>query len=198
MLDGRATKALYALCAVAFVVIVVRAYLNVKTPDDFVVTVSQSDIQRYVQTQLANLQKRSFEDNLEYCTVVFEDSEGELGHTPLREGSEASCDIAYFDEPGMGPVASFHTHGAYSLEYDGEVPSVTDIESDISERIDGYIATPGGRLWHIDWRKEHAIMVCAEGCLEQDPGYQTCVGRTPKPEYTIETLKQRATDPTGC
>lgn len=189
--DGRTIKAIYALCAVAFIVIVVRAYLNVKTPDDFVVTVSQDDVQDYVQTQLVGLQTQSFADNREYCTVVFEDSDGDLGHTRLREGSEASCNIAYFDEPGMAPVASFHTHGSFSNEYDGEVPSITDMESDIAERIDGYIATPGGRLWHIDWRKERAFLVCDEGCLEQDPNYKSSEVLKPENEYTIETLMGR-------
>lgn len=199
MRDVSTTRILYVICAIAFVVIIVRALLNVKGPEDFEVTVTPAEVQAYARTQLSGLQERSFAGDVELCGIIFEDSEGELGTTGLLEGERASCDIAYFDEPGMAPVASFHTHGAYGDEYDSEVPSVLDMESDISSRMDGYISTPGGRFWRIDWQSRTAEQICGEGCLAQDPDYQACAAFEPDAEYTISSLRQRfMTSPSDC
>ena len=119
MAENRTTlRILYALCAIAFVVMVARAFLNVKGPEDFVVTVTQSEVQAFAREQLNAVQQRSFKGDVELCAIIFEDSNGDLGTTPVREGEKASCDIAYFDEPGMAPIASFHTHGAHDRDYD--------------------------------------------------------------------------------
>lgn len=47
-------------------------------------------------------------------------------------------------------LTSYHTHGAHSEEADAEVSFVEDLEIDFSERIYGYIATPGGHVWFND------------------------------------------------
>lgn len=190
-----ATRFIYALCAVAFVVIVARAYLNVKGPEDFVVTVTQPEVQAFARQQLNAAQQRSFAGDVELCAIIFEDSDGNLGTTPVREGSKASCDIAYFDEPGMAPLASFHTHGSHDRDFDSEVPSNIDIASDIESGTDGYVSTPGGRFWHIDWRKRRATMVCGEGCLDQDPKYRSCAADALKPVYSLEDLDRREQQP---
>jgi len=193
------TRTLYIICAIAFAVIVIRALLNVKGPEDFEVTVTPADVQAYARTPLSELQQRPFAGAVEPCGIIFEDSEGELGTTGLLEGERASCDIAYFDEPGMAPVASFHTHGAYGDEYDSEVPSVLDMESDINSRMDGYISTPGGRFWRIDWQARTAEQICGAGCLAQDPDYQPCPALDPKSEYTVSSLRQRfMNSPSDC
>ncbi|QUL38833.1 DUF4329 domain-containing protein [Erythrobacter sp. JK5] len=191
METSRNTALIFGACAIAWVVIVARAYTNVKGPEDFVVTVSQPEVQAFARDQLGALQKRSFAEDVELCAIIFEDSEGKLGSTPVRVGAEASCDIAYFDEPGMAPVASFHTHGSFGEEYDNEVPSLTDIQSDIGSGMDGYVSTPGGRLWWIDWRGERAVEVCGEGCLEQDPDYRPCPGDRINREFSLTQLVAR-------
>lgn len=184
-------RIVYALCAIAFVVIVARAYMNVKGTDALVATVPQSEVQAFARQQLEELQNPSFEGDLELCGIIFETREGELGVSRPHSGNQASCDLNYFDEPGMVPVASFHTHGRHSDQYDGEVPSLIDIESDIQSGMDGYISTPGGRLWHIDHRERVAVLACGPGCLTQDPSYVPCTGDAVLARYTIEELSER-------
>ncbi|MGB3712100.1 MAG: DUF4329 domain-containing protein [Erythrobacter sp.] len=186
-----ATRIIFALCAIAWVAIVWRGVSNVKGPEALVATVSQAEVQRFARQQLESLQPRSFAEDLELCGIVFETSEGELGASRPSSGNAASCDLSYFDEPGMVPVASFHTHGRHSRQYDGEVPSLVDIQSDIASGLDGYVSTPGGRLWHIDHERREAHMVCGAGCLTQDPRYEPCVGDRIEEAYTLATLRNR-------
>ena len=188
-------RILYVVCAIAFAVIIVRAYMNVKGTDALVATLPQSEVQEFAKQELDALQPRSFSDDLELCGIIFETDERELGVSRPTSGDQASCDISYFDEPGMVPVASFHTHGKHSRQYDGEVPSLIDIQSDVASGMDGYIATPGGRLWHIDHANAVARMVCGPGCLTQDPDYQPCSGDFIEDSYTIEELQRRFAGP---
>ncbi|NQZ46459.1 MAG: DUF4329 domain-containing protein, partial [Erythrobacter sp.] len=136
-MNASTTRIVFAVMAIAWVVIVARAYLNVKGTDALVPQLPQAQVQAFAREQLDALQQPSFEGDLELCGIIWETSEGTLGVSRPREGDEASCDLAYFDEPGMVPVASFHTHGRFSPRYDGEVPSLLDIQSDIASGIDG-------------------------------------------------------------
>ena len=120
------TLLLFALCGFAWVAIVGRAYFNVKGPEGFVVTTTQEDVQEFARTQLDALQRRSFSEDIELCGIIFERSNGDLGASSPKPGDEASCGIAFFDEPGMKPLASFHTHAAQNDQYDSDVPSVLD------------------------------------------------------------------------
>lgn len=190
-MNASTTRLLYAICAVAFVVIVARAYLNVKDTDALVASVPQPQVQAFARQELDELQTRSFEGDLELCGIIYETSNGELGVSRPRSGDRASCDLQYFDEPGMVPVASFHTHGKHSEQYDGEVPSTVDIQSDVASGLDGYVATPGGRLWYIDHREGVATLACGPGCLTQDPDYVPCPGDPIESSYTIEDLGRR-------
>ena len=191
------TQIIYALCAIAFVVIIARAYSNVKGPDALQAVLPQEEVQSFAKEQLNAVQTRSFSENIELCGIIFEDDEAQLGMGRRTGGDEASCDLIYYDEPGMVPVASFHTHGAYGPQYDSEVPSIQDIKSDMASGIDGYIATPGGRFWHVDHKTGLARMVCGEGCMLQDPGYRSCSSDRIEETYTIQTLQERfqAPDP---
>ena len=132
---------------------------------------------------------------MELCGIIFETSEGTLGTSYQSDGDEATCDLAFFDEPGMVPVASFHTHGQFSREYDGEVPSITDIQSDMASGIDGYIATPGGRFWHIDHVTGIARLVCGAACMKQDPNYRPCPTDQIARSYSVQELAQRFNAP---
>lgn len=196
MFEGRSTRILYAICAIAFVVIVARAYMNVKGTDALQPTLPQSQVEAFARQQLDALQAESFASDRELCGIIFETSDGALGVSRPTDGDVASCDIAYFDEPGMVPVASFHTHGKHSERYDGEVPSLIDIESDVASGIDGYVSTPGGRLWHIDHEQTATRQVCGPGCLTQDPDYRPCTGDRVARGYTLEQLRARFSGPT--
>jgi len=184
-------RLIYALCAVAFVVIVARAYMNVKGPDALQQTVPQEQVHSFARAELDKLQLPSFAEDRELCGIIFETADGQLGASVAREGEEASCDIAYFDEPGMVPIASIHTHGKHSRRYDGEVPSLVDIRSDVATGMDGYVSTPGGRLWHVDHEDATARIVCGPGCVTQDPNYTPCPTDAIQNSYTMEQLEQR-------
>jgi hypothetical protein len=45
------------------------------------------------------------------------------------------------------------------------------MEGDADEGIDGYVATPGGRLWYIDTVDMVASQLCGIGCLPRDPKF---------------------------
>jgi len=194
-MNARSTTLIFALCGLAWAVIVARAYLTAKDADDFVITISQSEVQAFAREQLGPLQQSSFSDDIELCGIIFERSDGSLGASEPRNGDEASCGIAYFDEPGMRPVASFHTHAAQNDKYDSEVPSVLDIDSDVASGMDGYVATPGGRFWHINAQNGEAMMVCGVGCLDQDPAYAPCPANEPDTFYTRSDLVARTRTP---
>ena len=190
-MSSRTTKLVFAIMALAWVVIIARAYMVKKEPEDFVITVTQSEVQAFAREQLSQIQARSFAENIELCGIIFERSDGTLGASRVRQGEEASCGIAYFDEPGMRPIASFHTHGGYNTNYDSEVPSLLDLRSDAASGLDGYVATPGGRFWRVDAAGPEAIEVCGAGCLAQDPRYRPCPGDAPQARYSLDALARR-------
>ncbi|RGP40741.1 hypothetical protein BPTFM16_01029 [Altererythrobacter insulae] len=191
MLGARNTRIIFALCAIAWAVLVARAVINVKGPEDFVVTSSMAEVQSFARQELRALQQPSIADDTERCGIIFEDSDGELGVTGVVEGEQASCGIAFFDLPGMAPIASFHTHAAYSPQFDSEVPSLDDMQSDIANRMHGFVSTPGGRMWWIDWETRRANLICGEGCLPRDPNYVPCTtGQLPQ-SFTPEELRNR-------
>jgi hypothetical protein len=187
------SKLIFGLIAIVWVAIIARAWMNVKSADDFVITVTQPQVQEFARTQLEALQQQSFARDIELCGIIFENSDGTLGATPPREGDEASCGISYWDEPGMRPIASFHTHGSFSREYDSEVPSMQDMQSDYASGLDGYVATPGGRFWRVDASGPTAEMICGEDCLSQDGDYVPCPASAPARSYSFAQLSARQT-----
>ena len=131
---------------------------------------AQGEELAYVGAILAELQRRSFAENREYCGYVGLDDFGQLVTTPVVPGGEASCPLPNVPA-GVRLVASFHTHGTYSPYYASEWPTTQDVATDASDGIDGYIATPAGRLWHVDTDTMTARQLCGRGCLPQDPNY---------------------------
>lgn len=124
----------------------------------------------FVAAVLSDLQLRSFAENREFCGYLGLDRTGAFVTTPVMSGSEASCPLPHVP-PGLTLVASFHTHGTYSPWYASEWPTTQDIATDASDSIDGYISTPGGRLWHVDTDTMTVRQLCGRGCLPQDPNY---------------------------
>ena len=51
----------------------------------------------------------------------------------------------------------------------GDGGAVGDIEADEDEGVDGFVATPGGRLWYVDTKDMIVRQLCSLNCLPQDP-----------------------------
>ena len=113
---------------------------------------------------------RSFAANREHCGYVGLDPMGNWMASPVIAGAEASCPLPTIP-PGMTVVASVHTHSTYSPHYASEWPTAQDVATDRASGIDGYISTPGGRLWHVDTDTMTVRDLCGRGCLPQDPNY---------------------------
>ena len=99
--------------------------------------------------------------------------------------------------PDFEAIASYHTHAAYSDDMDSEVPSVDDLEIDFEEGVNGYVATPGGRVWLNLVNEGRTILLCGPGCVYVDPGFRPCLLLLPGEEYTTGTLRVRERRDTG-
>ncbi len=141
----------------------------------------------YVMELMADLQPRSFAANRELCGYLAYDQNGDLTTTRISVGEEGSCYLPSWPTKLL-VIASFHTHSTYSAEYDSEFPSVIDMESDEESGIDGYISTPGGRLWFDDSDTRTVYQVCGLGCLPQDPNFEPQNEHLVRPSYTYRAL----------
>ncbi|MEM6728719.1 MAG: DUF4329 domain-containing protein [Pseudomonadota bacterium] len=136
---------------------------------------------------LGALQPPSFAQDREFCGYFGYDSGDRLVATPATRGERDSC---LFDGPedGLVLVLSFHTHGRFSTAFAAEVPSVADIEADEAEGIDGFVATPGGRLWYVDTEDMVVRQICGLGCLPQDPRFIEGAEGQVEISYTYQEL----------
>ncbi|MEL6208368.1 MAG: DUF4329 domain-containing protein, partial [Pseudomonadota bacterium] len=117
---------------------------------------------------LSRMQLRSFADGVEFCGYIYSDAVGRLRAGSAARGDADSCSAPF---PAHQPVSSWHTHGEWDPESWNEVPSALDIETDALEGVNGWVATPGGRLWFVDGREMTATLVCGPACLPQDPRF---------------------------
>lgn len=139
----------------------------------------------------AVLQPKSFAANREYCGFILRDADGAVRATPPVRGRAASC-VSRWPEDIGGPtriIASYHTHAGFVPGDWGEVPSDIDMESDRAGGYDGFVATPGGRLWFIDSSRNTARQLCPPGCVPADPAF---VQRPPAiaRKYSLDGLKR--------
>lgn len=136
------------------------------------------------------LQPKSIADNKEYCGYFGINDQDEFVATEPTRGEQDSC---FSDEPplDMDIFASYHTHGAFSYDADTELPSSNDMEADIAEEVDGYISTPGGRIWFTDSLKEISIMVCGRNCTVSDDEYEEDALPPVLNRYDLELLYER-------
>ncbi len=143
-----------------------------------------------VKQVLSELQRPSIRENVEFCGFIGYDKAGRLIASPAARGDEASC---LADDPVNIVIitASYHTHGAWSLDYSGEIPSGNDVEADEAMGIDGYVSTPGGRLWYIDTTDMEVSQICGFGCLPRDRRFQRGGDGHIAQSYTYEDLIQR-------
>ncbi len=196
--DTKKTMAILAVCAAAWVIIFFRSASSDGEADRREPTIPASEVERFARQKLDELQQLSFAQSKEHCAMIYESYSGELEVTKTLAGSNDSCASLYVIEPGMLPLANIHTHGGFDTDYIGEVPSFQDMSVGVEERVDGYVSTPGGRLWFVDWQAETAAQICGEGCVSQDPDYDPCAAFNPKESYTMQQLrfgpKSRAPD----
>lgn len=141
-----------------------------------------------VKARLAPLQLLSFATDREYCGYLIRGRGGALGFTDMVRGGHDGC-TPLIPMSHIDLVASVHTHGAYDPSVPAEFPTVLDMESDRRERVNGYVATPGGRLWHIDSRRMVAHQVCGLGCLPQDPDFRAGDDGDIAQSYTYKDLQ---------
>lgn len=141
-----------------------------------------------VKSVLNQLQGLSFKNNREYCGYIGFDSSGKLRAGKARRGRINDCEANWPDN--LEVVASYHTHGAFDEDVPAEFPSVSDIEADESEGIDGYVATPGGRLWYVDTTDMVVSQICGIGCLSTDPNFQAGLDGKIRRSYTYRQLIQ--------
>lgn len=142
-----------------------------------------------VRQVFAQIQPISTARNREYCGYLGFDGLGQLTTTAPVRGRKDECEPDAPDDFDI--VASWHTHAGFDEGAYSEVPSVTDFEADEDEGIDGYLATPGGRLWYIDTTDGVVSQVCGLGCLFQDPDFVPGVEGRIERSYTYEDLLRR-------
>lgn len=134
------------------------------------VLAQSADEEALMRTVFDELNPVSIAENVEHCGYLGFDADGELAVSPPTRGEEGSC---LSDDPDNLEliIASYHTHGAFSPDYSSELPSGTDMEGDEEEGIDGWVATPGGRLWYIDTTDMITRQICGIGCIAADPDF---------------------------
>ena len=135
---------------------------------------------------LSRLQEPSFRKRREHCGFIGYDARGKLVAGPASEGTMDTCAAPYPDD--LAVTASYHTHGAYDEGYFNELPSLIDVEGDASVCLDGYVSTPGGRLWLVAGRTRSIHLICGLGCLPVAPGFRKGSSGEILDGYTYEDL----------
>lgn len=135
-----------------------------------IIAAQSSDEEALMRATFTDLNPISIDQNVEFCGYLGFTADGELTVSPPTRGDEGSC---LADEPENLElvIASYHTHGGFSPDYSNELPSGTDMEGDEDEGIDGWVATPGGRLWYIDTTDMVTRQICGIGCLPSAPEF---------------------------
>jgi len=156
------------------------------------------EIDKFVLELFDEIQVKSVEEDREYCGLIGFNHGDFLVATGPFPGTSDTCDPNQSDED-IEVIASYHTHGGFDPEADSEVPSVDDLLADFEEGIDGYVATPGGRVWLNLVEEKLTYQLCGRNCVVSDPEARPCPGFAPLVEYTIALLKKReAKDPGTC
>ncbi|WP_179141856.1 DUF4329 domain-containing protein [Salibaculum halophilum] len=140
---------------------------------------------------LAEIQPLSVAKRREYCGYIGRDAGGAMVATQAVPGTMASCRPVWPRAGEMRVVASYHTHGAFDLGYVNEVPSDIDLRGDISLGIDGWVATPGGRLWFNDAGAGETRLICGVGCLPVSPEFDKGLNGRIAKRYSLEELSAR-------
>lgn len=171
--------------AVAAIGLLVLASCAEDTPPIMATT---NDVDAFATSVLNGLQPVSIAESREYCGYIFETEDGGLAATAPAPGAEDFCDLP---EPDNDVIASYHTHGGFSEDYDNEVPSVDDVQGDFDANIDGYVGTPGGRVWLIDYEAQIVRQLCSELCITSDPENDPQDAGFVPQTFTLDELRAR-------
>jgi hypothetical protein len=144
----------------------------------------------FVMGLMESMNALSVRFNREVCGYILRHPNGAYSSTKVSWGGHASCASLPIVR-GMDVVSSWHTHAAWAAGYDGEVPSIQDVEGDMRQGINGWVGTPGGRLWHVDGRSGAMRQVCGRGCLPEDPGFFPEEHGPVSEAYTLDGLYAR-------
>lgn len=147
--------------------------------------------QALARHMLTEIQERSFKRNREHCGWIARTAEGKLIASKVFRGTASQCRSRLRLPSGAKLVATFHTHGKYLPRYDNEVPSFIDMINEKSHGTRGYIATPGGRFWVIDGKRNVARLICGPGCLPVDPGYKAKPRDRIRNSYSAKQIMER-------
>jgi len=153
-------------------------------------SLTTAEVDDFARSFLDSIQPISFAKRSEFCGYFFQNAAGKVAATPPRRGTFASCSMPVPTQRD-NIIASYHTHGAFGPEYDNEVPSSTDLLSDFDLGMNGYIATPGGRIWRVNHADRDAEQVCGLKCVTSDPGFIPRDESSVLQVYTVSTLLQR-------
>lgn len=148
--------------------------------------VAESDEIAFMRALFAELQVKSIRKNREYCGYVGYTDDGDLVATKAQRGRSDSCAPDWPED--FDPVASYHTHGGYDPDAWSEIPSGDDMEADEADGVDGYIATPGGRMWYVDSSEMIASQICGVGCLPMDGDFEPETEIVVQQSYAYEEL----------
>ncbi|WP_064832681.1 DUF4329 domain-containing protein [Rhizobium phaseoli] len=153
------------------------------------------DVSVLAKLVLEQVQASAIKENIEYCGYITQDPRGDLKIVGPAKGTTFDCRTPLVYAPDK-IVASFHDHGALDPRVLTEMPSTTDFDAVQVDRADAYIGTPGGRLWHVDWKKQIARIICGpENCLlKQSPlSPETHEELPPKLSRTdVEAIEKRS------
>lgn len=144
----------------------------------------------FIMALMESMNALSVTLNREVCGYVLRDAAGVYSSTKVSWGGPASCaSLPLID--GMTAVSSWHTHAAWGEGYDGEVPSTQDVEGDMSFGVNGWVGTPGGRLWFVDGTTGAMRQICGRGCLPVDPNFFPEEHGPVAESYTLDGLYRR-------
>lgn len=143
-----------------------------------------------VHALLRNMNRESIQYDREVCGHILRAPSGRLEVSKVSWGGPASC--AMLPVPaGYTVLSSWHTHAAWAPGYDGEVPSTVDVEGDMARGINGWVSTPGGRLWFVNGQTGFIYQVCGRNCLPSDPGFVAEEHGPVEKMYTLAELRRR-------
>jgi len=143
-----------------------------------------------VQAMFRSVNAQSITYDREVCGHVLRSPAGRLEIGKVSWGGPASCAMTP-PAAGYQVVSSWHTHAAWAEGYDNELPSLIDVEGDMALGIDGWLATPGGRLWFIDGQSGEIHQYCGPECLPADPNAQMDARGPVDKHYTLSELRAR-------
>lgn len=163
---------------------------QLEEPEIFEAASGQSEAE-FAKATLNNLQGMSFTNNREFCGYIVRTPDGMLAALAANKGRISSCRADTPPEDHL-IVASYHTHGAFEYDTPAEFPSVGDVEADEAEGIDGYVSTPGGRVWLVDFQTRTTLQLCGLRCVTSDPGFVPFEEDRIRQSYSVQTLQRRS------